>query len=301
MSKPSKKKSRKSKKREKAVRKMRNVRRAKPSAMRADAGTKEVDISKIAAEIQSEAEIAELDGGAMPGFSMPIPEAYQAPIRELEREILAVTTLKGMKELASRYGVAGVSKYKKSETGTIADMVRRKLGAEIGQVIFSDRMGEISETDEEKELGALYGEMLKKRNEAMTSRRLVRSSDCLPIWVGLLDEVDPEALVSLRGKHDVFKLIGDDCRAEPEASKVWESEHVSKLVTDLFDILASKAEDDHYFGADERADGEWGFWPNYIADTGEVEDVDYDKTVEAMDRISENLNPPVLEQGNSAQ
>lgn len=294
----SKRKAKKINDRKKATRKAVNIRRNnKKKVRRSDAPVSEslsVDIEALAKEISKEADMIEDGDAEVQPFSMPIPPRYQAPIREAERNIAHAKTMKDLKAVAKHYGVKGFSKFKKDDRKELSDLIRQTVGVAVGKVIFADRMDEMDETEEEKTLGEVYGKMLSERNESQT-RRKVRACDCIPDWMRILSDF-PEEHQAMLERHDVFLVIGNDGKAEPEDSKTWESDNISDLLKDLFDTLSSLASDGQYFGSNERGEGEWGFWDHFIAATDVEDDAPgYEETTARMDAITESMNPVIID------
>jgi hypothetical protein len=280
----------------KAAKRKRNIAKNRPKKKKDEAVVEEVSLDGVIDEIIKEGDMIESGEAEIGKYSLPIPEQYQAPIREAEREMLHAKSMKDLKAVAKKYGVTGVSKFKKDQRADIESMIREKVGMEIGAVIFQHKMSEMSETEEERTLGSMYQKMITERNESLTQRRKVRACDCIPVWMESLKEF-PDEHKKILEKHDVFMLLGEDATDEGEESKVWESDQVADLLQDLFATLCNLAPEGKYFGSDERRDGEWGFWDHYIADTKmeeeDIIDVDVEETAAKL-----RLVEPLLEEAN---
>ena len=213
-------------------------------------------------------EVLELPPPAeIPNYTVNVPQEHMPLIVGIEREIEKCTTLKATKELAKEIGVKGVSKWRSiRDIERVRTAIREQVGFHIGNIMHQAYLNRAEGRPPEQTLGELAAEEMEKEMEVTT--RQVKSWECVPVWLEHLatQEYDRDAYYKLLARHrPILDELGDDGNKVPTDSDLWKGEPAARLFQDLFEVLNECAPDGWYYGANERGQGEWGFWEHYLA------------------------------------
>ena len=213
-------------------------------------------------------EVRELPPPAdIPNYTVNVPQEHMPLIVGIEREVEKATSLKATKQLAKEIGCKGISKYRSvRDIERVRKAIREQVGIHIGRVMHQAYLDRAEGRPAEQSLGELAAEEMEKGQEVTT--RQVKSWECVPAWLEDLatQEYDRDAYYKLLARHrPILDELGDDGNKVPKDSDLWKGEPAARLFQDLFEVLNESAPDGWYYGANERGQGEWGFWKHYLA------------------------------------